>query len=165
MDFELSVSVGDHCVVVAVTGECDMTSAADLRESLLGVLGRQSARLVLDLSGLQFLDCAGARSLVAASRRATLLGGALAVAAPADPVARLLQVTGLGARLTTYPTADAAQAALWPADRPPAPAEHPGSAPGAAGSLAPVVLFPPPQGRDRPGPAVARPRPGCPRPS
>ncbi|HEY0936755.1 MAG TPA: STAS domain-containing protein, partial [Trebonia sp.] len=115
MDFELSVRARDQCVVVRIDGECDAGSTAALRESLLGVLAANPARVVLDLSGLDFLDCAGARVLVAVGRRATLLGGTLAVAALTDPVARLLQVTGLGARLAVFPAVDAALAAVRPA--------------------------------------------------
>lgn len=111
MDFELSVCVHEHCVIVRIDGESDAGNAAALRESLLDVLATSPVHIVLDLSGLGFLDCAGARALVAVDRRATLLDGALAMAALTAPVARLFQVTGLGARLAVFPALDAALAA------------------------------------------------------
>jgi len=57
---ELSTCGPDRCVVVRICGECDASNATTLREFLLGLLTSESARMVLDLSGLDFLDCAGA---------------------------------------------------------------------------------------------------------
>jgi anti-anti-sigma factor len=117
MDFELSTCGPDRSVRVRVCGECDASNAATLRDFLLGVLTAESARMVLDLSRLDFLDCAGARSLVAVSRRARLLGGSLAVTAPTAPVARLLHVTGLGGLLLTSLAADQSGGRSWPSPR------------------------------------------------
>jgi anti-anti-sigma factor len=103
-----------------VRGECDITMAPVLREQLLGLLARQSATMVLDLSGLDFVDCAGARVLLATGRRAALLGGTMVIAAPTPPVARLLRLTGLDRQLTVFPTAGAALAAVRPGGQMPA---------------------------------------------
>ncbi|HUN32001.1 MAG TPA: STAS domain-containing protein [Trebonia sp.] len=112
MDLELSARGDDGCVVVVARGECDIASVSLLREQLLGALARMSARMVVDLSGLVFLDCAGASALLAASRRAILLGGTLAIAAPSAPVARLLQLTGLDRHFAVYPSTALALAAV-----------------------------------------------------
>ncbi|HVT70203.1 MAG TPA: anti-sigma factor antagonist [Trebonia sp.] len=145
MDFELSVSPVDGCVVVIIRGECDVTNAGRLREALLALLARRSARMVLDLSRVSFLDCAAARALVAASRRARLLGGSLAVAAPTASAARLLQLTGLGARLTIYPATDVALAAVRPVRRA-IPAQR-------SARVATARTVPAPRRHERPSPA------------
>jgi anti-sigma B factor antagonist len=112
MVLELSDSGNCGCVLVVARGECDITNASLLREQLLGMLARESARMVVDLSGLEFLDCAGAGALVAVSRRAMLLGGTLAIAAPRAPVARLLQLTGLDQHFAVFPSSPSALAAV-----------------------------------------------------
>ena len=101
--------------MVRVRGDCDLTTATQLRERLLDMLAWQSATMVLDLSGVDFLDCAGVRALLAASRRAELLGGMLVVAAPSPQVARLFQLTGLDHDLTVRPGIGTALAAAGPA--------------------------------------------------
>jgi anti-sigma B factor antagonist len=137
MDYELSVCGHDRCVVVGICGECDASNAATLRDHLLGVLTRVSPWMVADLSRLEFLDCAGARVLVSTRRRAMLLGGALALAAPTAPTTRLLQLTGLSLRLAIFPTVDAALAAIRPGDHPVSVAAGPGRGGSTAGLLAP----------------------------
>lgn len=107
MNFEISVRRGDGCIVVAVRGECDILTAPLLRERLLELAG-QSARMVVDLSGLEFLDCAGLRALLVGRRCVELLGGALVITAPSPPVTRVLQLTGLDRDLTIVPGAETA---------------------------------------------------------
>lgn len=85
MDFELLTDGGDRYVIVRISGECDAGNAAALREFLLDVLTGESARILLDLSRLDFLDCAGARALTAVSRRAGLLGDRGGQAAAGSP--------------------------------------------------------------------------------
>ena len=117
MDLKLSTRGKDGCVIVRIRGECDIATTPGLRESLLGTLATQSARVVLDLSELDFLDCAGAAVLMATARRATLLGRALALAAPTAQVARLLRLTGLDQHLVIYPTTGEALFAIRPDHR------------------------------------------------
>lgn len=85
-----------------VRGECDIVAAPVLRERLLGLLAGKAAVLGPDLSGLDFLDRAGARVVLAAGHCAALPGGALAIAAPTPPVARLLPLTSLDRHLTIF---------------------------------------------------------------
>ena len=61
----IQTSVRWHGVVatVTVTGELDLTTAAGLTGRLLAVAAEHPERLVLDLSGLVFVDVAGARAL------------------------------------------------------------------------------------------------------
>ena len=55
---------GQVCVL-AVAGELDLCTAANLAESAAAALRIPAERFVLDLSGLRFVDCCGARALVA----------------------------------------------------------------------------------------------------
>jgi anti-anti-sigma factor len=53
---------GPVCVL-AVTGELDLFTVANLAESAAAALKTPAERFVLDLSGLRFIDCCGARAL------------------------------------------------------------------------------------------------------
>ena len=60
---EVDVSRDGVVATVTVTGELDITTATFLTRRLLEVGAVHPDRLVLDLSGLVFVDVAGARAL------------------------------------------------------------------------------------------------------
>jgi anti-sigma B factor antagonist len=81
--------------LVTVSGEVDIASAPQLRDQLLSVIRRRGARLLLDLAGVTFIDCAGINVLLAVRRRAQLEGGSLRVLRASPPVRRIIALTGL----------------------------------------------------------------------
>lgn len=88
---ELKASVRDGCVVVALRGELDITGAADAEAAITALLA-QGQSLVIDMSALDFIDCAslGAlRRVQGLARR----GGDVVLAAPQPHVGRLLMLT------------------------------------------------------------------------
>jgi anti-anti-sigma factor len=87
----------------AVRGEVDISTAPWLREDLLAVIMRHGPELVLDLSGVTFMDCAGINLLLATRRRARLAGGWLQVINAAPAAARIIALTGLRQVLTPSP--------------------------------------------------------------
>ena len=60
---QASVRWDGTVATVTVTGELDLTTATGLTRRLLAVAAEHPQRLVLDLSGLVFVDVAGARAL------------------------------------------------------------------------------------------------------
>lgn len=104
-DPELSVRSQDGYTVVTISGELDIASAPALRERLLDLLRPDASRLVIELSGVTFCDASGLAVLVGASRRASLLGGVLRLAAPASLVATVLRLTGLDSRFEIFASA------------------------------------------------------------
>ena len=111
MVLEFTDRVRQGCVVVDVRGEVDLGSARTLGRHLLLVLSRQVPATILDLSGLVFLDCAGLRVLLSASRQAAAHGGSLILAAPRPIVIKLLRLTGSDQHLAIFPTVAEAVAA------------------------------------------------------
>lgn len=83
--------LGD-CRVVVVRGELDVSSTAALRD----VLWTQPPHgtVLLDLSGVTFLDAYALRTLVAANRRLRGRGGRLVVTGPQRGPAKVLALTG-----------------------------------------------------------------------
>ena len=81
-------------VLLYLRGELDLASVGQLR-SLLGALGPDRRALVVDLSGLEFMDSTGLAVLLEAHARHTRDGGGgLRVRAAAGRVRALLERTG-----------------------------------------------------------------------
>jgi len=95
---ELKVSTrfqGDRAIVT-LAGEIDLYTAPRLQSELAAALaGGDPARLVVDMSAVEFCDSTGMNVLLAAHRRANEQGGSLELAGPRPAVRKILQVTGL----------------------------------------------------------------------
>jgi anti-anti-sigma factor len=89
-----SASAGADGPIVALSGEADATTAAELRETLATQLGTGARLLTVDASGLSFLDSASLRVLILAARALRGRHGRLVFARPQPLVARLLEITG-----------------------------------------------------------------------
>jgi anti-sigma B factor antagonist len=82
--------------VVRVVGELDIYTAPRLRDTLLDVIGRHHATVVVDLERLEFIDSTGLGVLVSGVKRLRQIPGAsLVLSAPPPSVMRVLDVTGL----------------------------------------------------------------------
>jgi anti-sigma B factor antagonist len=104
----------DQDEILHLRGELDMANTHHLRCHICAVLhDRDPARLVLDLSELDFIDSSGLAVMLWAHFRLTGRGHLLCLAAPHAHVLRVLRVTGMHQRLHIYPTiADALHAPL-----------------------------------------------------
>ena len=91
---QVAVSRDGVVATVTVTGELDITTAPSLTRRLLEVGAAHPDKLVLDLSGLVFVDVAGARALDEAH---TLLQAECPVIlrTPRPSARKLLGLTGL----------------------------------------------------------------------
>jgi anti-anti-sigma factor len=105
----VSRTVGSF-VIAELTGELDIANSPALRDQLLGLLGRSSSRLILDLSKVTYCDASGLAVLVGTGRRARLLGGSLRLAAISPQVEEMLQTTGLLRSFDVFATVRAAAA-------------------------------------------------------
>jgi anti-sigma B factor antagonist len=84
-------------VLVAIAGELDAHSAPSLEELAASLRSDGYVHFTLDMSQTTFIDSSGLRSLIELQNRLKENGGgALVLQAPADPVTRLLRITGLG---------------------------------------------------------------------
>ena len=94
MDLTLGVRPGDDGTVVAISGEVDVCTEAALQQALLRIMREHGARLLLDVSGVSFMDCAGLRALLTTRRRAELHGGFMRLIAVSRAVRRIIELTG-----------------------------------------------------------------------
>jgi anti-sigma B factor antagonist len=92
--------------VVRVTGEIDLTTIPVLRRELYAARD-EAATVLLDLSGVTFIDSSGLHLLLEASRSSALSDWGFFVVRPSDVVQRLIQVSGTEDLLTMVdPTAE-----------------------------------------------------------
>jgi anti-sigma B factor antagonist len=101
---------------VAVRGEVDIATAPALEQALETAIRESAGALVVDLSGVEFLDSSGLQVLL---RARALLGRedrALAVVCPRGPVRRVFELSGVSELFAPYPSCEAALAALVPVD-------------------------------------------------
>jgi anti-anti-sigma factor len=95
-------------IVVRLGGELDLYNADEVRAALAGALDRSPARIVVDMSEVEFIDSTALGVLIEARSRTGR--GRLALAAPQLETRRTLQVSGLDRHLTVHDTVDDALA-------------------------------------------------------
>jgi anti-sigma B factor antagonist len=106
---ELNVSsrLHDDHTIVTICGEIDLYTAPRLHSELAGLLADgMPARVVIDMSGVEFCDSTGMNVLLSCLRRARERGGELEIAGPKPAVRKILQVTGLDSVFTLVEVAD-----------------------------------------------------------
>ena len=86
-----------------IAGEVDLATAPRLEEALADVV---SEVVVLDLSRCTFLDSAGIRTLVAASRRLSDAGRTLRIVSVDPGIIRLLEITAVDTLIGVHPSLD-----------------------------------------------------------
>ncbi len=96
--------------VLTVAGELDVAGAPDLRQHVMTAVRTGTHRLVLDLTGVDFIDSFGLGVLVGALKRVRLLDGDLRLVVPEPRVRRVLEVCDLDRVFTLYATVDDAVA-------------------------------------------------------
>lgn len=96
--------------VASVTGEIDLSNAADLADALSAAADEATLGLVVDLTGVRHIDSAGVRLLFDLRRRLTQRRLALALAVPAG--ARIRDVLDMAAVQETVPLAETVEDAV-----------------------------------------------------
>lgn len=81
--------------VMALSGELDLHTTAQLRDHLAGLDHDAGLQLVVDLAGLQFIDSSGFGALIGEFARIQRGGGDMVLRAVPPPVRRTLEVMGL----------------------------------------------------------------------
>jgi len=98
----------DDIAVLEATGELDLHTSPEFRESLAGVLEDVAERVVVDLTRVTFIDSSALGVLVGGARRSAERGHELMIVCPAGNVKRVLEITGLNRAFTIYSTCEEA---------------------------------------------------------
>jgi anti-sigma B factor antagonist len=96
-EVELDIVVENHkrCSVVTVSGRVDSSNANNLDNTLKELLDTETANIILELSGVEYMSSAGLRAIVSALRDAKKKRGDVKVVTPSDRVAEVFSLAGL----------------------------------------------------------------------
>ncbi|MDN0197712.1 anti-sigma factor antagonist [Streptomyces sp. S.PNR 29] len=94
--------------VLEFSGEIDIVAAEEIAPHLDRETERDDARVVIDLSRIEFFDCSGLRLLYRARSRVLDRRGQLYLVCAHPLTLRVLRITGLARLLPPQPTLDAA---------------------------------------------------------
>ena len=100
-DGQLTVRVepdGEELLVRAF-GELDLSNAKTLEAELRRAIGGDAPGVVLDLSGVTFIDSAGLRVLLLMAKHSLQNGGRLCLLRGSEPVDRVIEVGGVESSL------------------------------------------------------------------
>lgn len=92
-------------IVVALQGDVDLQSSPQAREVLLECVGKRRPVLV-DLSGVGYIDSSGVASLVESLQNARKAGSTLALVAVSEGALRVLQLARLDKVFTICDTVE-----------------------------------------------------------
>jgi len=96
----MSVSAGERGPLITLSGEADITNAAELSELITAQLSGGTRHLAIDAAGLAFADSASVHVLLAAARTLNERGGGLLLLRPQRPISVLLQLIGVSELIT-----------------------------------------------------------------
>jgi anti-sigma B factor antagonist len=97
--------------IVALPAEVDIRNAVDIAAELTMAVSRSSV-VIIDLTATRFCDCAGARTILRAHKRASDSGTELYLVVTATLVRRMLGLMGIDRLLHVYPSVEAARGTI-----------------------------------------------------
>ena len=103
-------SAGEPYTLVEIAGEADVTNTDELRRLLDEEVSQQPRTLIIDLSGLRFMDSSALHVILRANRAMDRQGGVVLLASPRDPVAKMLRLTAADQLIPVYPSVSEASA-------------------------------------------------------
>lgn len=98
------VSTRGTATVVTLAGEIDLSNHVPLRTVLNDLIVGGSVHLVLDMTGVSFMDSTGLGALIGTRRRVHAFQGSLRIVLTNDAIMRVFEVTGLDNVFDLYPS-------------------------------------------------------------
>jgi anti-sigma B factor antagonist len=93
-----------NCDMVVVQGRVDSSTASQLAEALENVTGNGRYKIVLDMSGLEYMSSAGFRALLASQRQCKRYNrGEIVLASVPERIQEALELAGFTELFKTYP--------------------------------------------------------------
>jgi anti-sigma B factor antagonist len=108
VDLAIDVVKRGDDTVLRLAGDIDIHSAPEITEQLTRLQGEGNRAIVVDLSGVSFLDSSALGALVAAHRAQTEAGGTLKIAAPRAHVLKVFRITRLSEVIPVFDSVEAA---------------------------------------------------------
>lgn len=100
--------VGGRVALVSVSGELDLYVERELRDAFTAAEGLHPSAVVVDLSGVSFMDSTACGILVGEARRLRREGSDLFLVSQGNRASRVLEVAGIDRVVQVFPTLHAA---------------------------------------------------------
>lgn len=102
----------DDAALVVLEGRLNAMSAPDVKRELKRLPGDDRVHIVVDMSGVSFVDSSGLAALVSGFKAAREAGGSLMLVGANQQAREVLEITKLNQVFKLYPDRDAAREAL-----------------------------------------------------
>jgi len=110
---EVNSEIVGNTLLVSVAGELDLDTAPRMRTLIDARLSHTGARhLLLDMSGVSFLDSSGLGAILGRYRTVSASGGAMGIAGARTAVKRVLRLSGVSQIIRMYTSRDTGLKAL-----------------------------------------------------
>jgi len=109
-------SNANNVSILSVSGYLDTTTASELESALLGLVRKGMYRVVVDLSGVNYISSAGWGIFIGEIKEIRSHGGDLKLAGMIGEVREVYQLLEFHSILQDFDTTDDAVAAFGPAD-------------------------------------------------
>jgi anti-sigma B factor antagonist len=96
--------VGEQIALASVSGDLDLYVETEFQDALASATALPVATVVVDLSGVSFMDSTACGILVAAAKRLRRDGKNLVLVSHGNVAARVLAVAGIDQIVPIYPT-------------------------------------------------------------
>jgi anti-anti-sigma factor len=108
--FNVELSDGEFggYAVVTLRGELDLAAVPAVESHLIAAVAAYGPSIIVDLAGLEFIDARGLGVLVRVLKWTRERGGDVSLAAPQRQVRWVLEITGLIAVFSVYPSMEQA---------------------------------------------------------
>ncbi|HTU83908.1 MAG TPA: STAS domain-containing protein [Candidatus Acidoferrales bacterium] len=110
LSIDLKTEDAGETLVFVLRGSLDIATSPTVRAALVDAADKGNKDIIVDLTGLEFLDSTGLGALIGAHRRANEHGGSLRVVVREGPILRLLNITGLIRIFSVYYSREDARA-------------------------------------------------------
>src|SRR5690606_17261474 len=98
-------------LTLALTGRLDAATSKGVEDHVLNAIDGGARRLVLDLSGLEYISSVGLRVFMMAAKRLKVAGGAIVVCGLTPSIQQVFEIAGFNRLFPAYATrAEAVQA-------------------------------------------------------
>jgi anti-sigma B factor antagonist len=108
---EINVKSSGQATVVVVVGDIDSNSAPQAQEQILPLV-QPAAKIILDMSGVEYMSSAGLRMLLSMYRQVSRQNGGIVLVGLAEEIKDTMSVTGFLNFFTIRDTVDEGLRAL-----------------------------------------------------
>jgi anti-sigma B factor antagonist len=110
---ELKYSELDHNIrLIKLSGKLDILGTGEIETKFAGYCTGEKPRVLVDLSGVDFLASIGIRLLNLNAKAIASRGGKMVLLNPIPDVKTMLEITGIPAIIPIYDTLESAEAVL-----------------------------------------------------